>query len=162
MKLNITALGPEHQRKAFNCGVSSLDEYPHRYAKQDVKRKVNKVFVATQENDHQQIVGYYTLSAGSIDVISLPAKHKHRLPRYPVPVITLGRLAVSQQFQGVGVGSILIADALKRTTQASNIIAVYALVLDALNEKAANFYRLFGFIPLPEQPLKLFLPLNQL
>jgi predicted N-acetyltransferase YhbS len=75
-------------------------------------------------------------------------------------VVLLGRLAVGESHQGKGLGSILLADALRRIGKASQVMAVYAVVVDALNDQAADFYRQFGFIPLPSQPLKLFLPMD--
>jgi predicted N-acetyltransferase YhbS len=82
------------------------------------------------------------------------------LPRYPVPVVLLGRLAVAKSHQNKGLGSLLLTDALQRVLQASQVMAVYAVVVDALNERAAEFYQQFGFIPMPSQPLKLFLPIE--
>ena len=75
-------------------------------------------------------------------------------------MVLLGRLAVAESRQGMGLGSVLLADALQRIAQASQVMAVYAVVVDALNDRAAEFYRQFGFIPLPSQPLKLFLPVD--
>jgi GNAT superfamily N-acetyltransferase len=72
----------------------------------------------------------------------------------------LGRLAVDKHYQGQGLGSILLADAVKRVEQASSVLAVYAIVVDALNLNAARFYQQFGFIPFPDKPMKLFLPLE--
>lgn len=75
-------------------------------------------------------------------------------------MVLLGRLAVAETHQGLGLGSLLLADALQRIARASEVMAVYAVVVDALNEQAAAFYRQFGFIALPSQPLTLFLPMT--
>lgn len=75
-------------------------------------------------------------------------------------MVLLGRLAVAKSHQGKGLGSILVADALQRIARASQVMAIYTVVVDALNGRAAEFYRQFGFIPLPGQPLKLFLPMD--
>jgi len=161
MKLQLTALNASHQRKQFDCGDASLNSYLQQYARQNVKHRINKVFVATDQVFAQTILGYYTLSAGSIRVDDLPPAHKRRLPNYPVPVALLGRLAVNQQHQGQRLGTVLLADAVQRVEQASEVLAVYAIVVDALNPSAAEFYRQFGFIAFSEQPLKLFLPLGE-
>lgn len=161
MKLQITALNAEHQRKQFDCGDASLNNYLQQYARQNVKHRINKVFVATDQAFAQTILGYYTLGAGSIRVDDLPSAHKRRLPNYPVPVALLGRLAVNKQHQGQRLGTVLLADAVQRVEQASEVLAVYAIVVDALNPSAAEFYRQFGFIAFSEQPLKLFLPLGE-
>ncbi len=159
MELIIAPLGKQHDRKSFGCGERSLNEYLQRYASQDNRRRVNRVFVAAPPDKPEQVIGYYSLSAGSLAAADLPEKFRRRLPKYPVPVVLLGRLAVSKSHQGEGLGSTLLADALQRIAQASQVMAVYAVVVDALNERAAGFYRQFGFIPLPSQPLKLFLPM---
>ena len=160
MDLIITPLGKQHDRKSFDCGEPSLNQYLHRYASQDIRRRVNRVFVASPPDAPQQVIGYYSLSASSLNAADLPQKFRHRLPKYPVPVVLLGRLAIAESHQGRGLGSILVADSLQRIAQASQVMAVYAVVVDALNDRVAEFYRQFGFIPLPSQPLKLFLPMD--
>ena len=160
MDLVIKPLGKRHDRKNSDCGQASLGLYLHRYANQDIRRRVNRAFVASPPDEPQRVIGYYSLSAGSLAAADLPEKFRHRLPRYPVPVALLGRLFVDKSYQGQGLGAVLIADALQRIVLASQVMAVYAVVVDALNESAAEFYRQFGFIPLPSQPLKLFLPMD--
>ncbi|MGV0006185.1 MAG: GNAT family N-acetyltransferase [Candidatus Porifericomitaceae bacterium WSBS_2022_MAG_OTU9] len=160
MDFIIAPLGESHNRKSFNCGEPLLDQYLKQYAGQDSKRRVNKVYVATSTKSPQQVIGYYSLSAASIDTAKLAEKLRRRLPRHPVPVVLLGRLAVAKSHQRQGLGAILIADALQHIAHASQVIAVYAVVVDALNEQMAKFYRQFGFMPLPSQPLKLFLPMD--
>ncbi len=160
MELVITPLDKRHDRENFDCGEASLDLYLHHYANQDIRRRVNRVFVASPPGEPQRVIGYYSLSASSLAAADLPEKFRHRLPRYPVPVALLGRLAVDKSYQGQGLGAILIADALQRFALASQVLAVYAVVVDALNESAAKFYRQFGFIQLPSQPLKLFLTMD--
>ena len=160
MDLVITPLGKQHDRKTFDCGEASLNQYLDRYANQDIRRRVNRVFVASTPGEPRQVIGYYSLSAGSLNATDLPEEFRRRLPGYPVPVVLLGRLAIAESHQGKGLGSILLADALQRIAQASQVMAVYAVIVDALNDRAAQFYRRFGFIPLPSQPLKLFLPME--
>ncbi len=160
MDLLITPLGKQHERKSFDCGEPSLNRYLYRYASQDVRRSISRVFIASPSRIPEQVVGYYSLSAGSLNATELPETQRRRLPCYPVPVAMLGRLAIAGSFQGQGLGPILIADALKRVSRAGQVMAVYALVVDALNEQAAYFYHRFGFIPLPSNPLKLFLPMD--
>jgi GNAT superfamily N-acetyltransferase len=160
LNLVITPLGRQHDRKTFDCGETSLDLYLHRYANQDIRRRVTRVFVASSPGEPQRVIGYYSLSAGSLAAADLPEKFRRRLSKYPVPVALLGRLAVDKSHQGQGVGAILIANALQRIAMASQVMAVYALVVDTLNESAAEFCRQFGFIQLPSQPLKLFLPVD--
>ncbi|NOR81665.1 MAG: GNAT family N-acetyltransferase [Methyloprofundus sp.] len=160
MQLSINSLNTGYHRKTFDCGEPSLNTYLHRYARQNIKNRINRVFIALPVNFEETIMGYYTLSAGSIGTDDLPLEHKRRLPNYPVPVALLGRLAVDKQYQGQRLGSILLADAVQRVEQASEVLAVYAIVVKALNSSVAEFYQAFGFIPFANQPLKLFLPIG--
>lgn len=153
-------LGKQHERKPFECGEASLNQYLHQYASQDARRRINRVFVASSPDAPQPVIAYYSLSAGALAAADLPENFRRRLPRFPVPVVLLGRLAIAKSHQGKGLGSILLVDALQRIAQACQVMAVFAVVVDALNERAAAFYRQFGFIALPSQPLKLFLPID--
>ena len=106
----------------------------------------------------QSIAGFYTLSATSVAVTDLPASNAKKLPRYPlVPAVRMGRLAVSNAHQGLGLGAALLANALQRAASAD--IAAYAFVVDAKDDQAARFYVHHGFISLPSTALTLFLPL---
>lgn len=146
------------QTAGFACGEKALDEYLQRYASQDIKRGVARVFVASPKDQPQVVAGYYTLSAASIAAQTLPEQWRKRLPRYPVPVALLGRLAVSQHCQGRGLGAILLADACKRVVAASETLAVAAMVVDAKSPQAGAFYQHFGFIELPGEPGRWMLP----
>ncbi len=75
-------------------------------------------------------------------------------------MVLQGPLAVAESHQGKGLGSVLVADSLQRIAHASQLMAVYAVIVHTLNDRVAEFYRQFGFIPLPSQPLKLFLPMD--
>jgi GNAT superfamily N-acetyltransferase len=143
---------------SFRCGQAILDEYIRRYAAQDVRRNVARVFVAVPESNPQSLAGFFTLSAGSVNCSDLPESLARKLPRYPVPVALIGRLAVASDFQGKGLGSILLADACRKVAHASATLAVAGIVVDAKDVAAAAFYRHFGFLPLPGQPARLLLP----
>ena len=158
MTYSIRPLDADAQTAEFECGELALDEYLQRYASQDIKRGVARVFVALPLEQPQVAAGFYTLSAASVAADTLPEKWRKKLPRYPAPVALLGRLAVSQQFHGQGLGSILLVDACKRVAAASETLAVAAIVVDAKSPKAAAFYQHFGFIELPGQPGRWMLP----
>jgi len=158
--LVIEPLSSIHDRPGFLCGESALDSHIKRQAKQDVKRRVSRVFVAIETDNPSCIVAYYTLITLSIELNHLPQSLARRLPKHPIPVALLGRLAVSQHAQGTGVGSILVADAIKRILSVSDEIAIYAVVVDALNEAVGRFYQQFGFLPLAIDSQRLFLPLK--
>lgn len=143
---------------SFHCGQPPLDEYIRRYASQDVRRNVARVFMATPESEPHHLAGFFTLSAGSVNCSELPESLARKLPKYPVPVALIGRLAVDTSFQGKGLGSILLADACQKVAYASAMLAVAGIVVDAKDAAAVGFYRHFGFLPLPGQPARMLLP----
>ena len=142
----------------FQCGSEPLNDYIRRYASQDVRRNISRVFIATPENDPRQPSGFFTLSAGSVSCSSLPASLARKLPRYPVPVALIGRLGVEKKFQGKGLGSILLADACQKVSQASSVLAMAGIIIDAKDDDAISFYKHFGFIPLQGQGGRMLLP----
>ncbi len=160
MNYRIRALDRDIDDAPFHCGMEALDIYIRRYAAQDVKRGLSRVFIATPEGAPQQLAGYFSLSAASVSAVDLPDALRRKLPRYPVPVALLGRLAVAESFRGVGLGGILLADALLKVAVASRVLAVAGMIVDAKTESAAAFYRHFGFMPLPGQKERLLLPMR--
>lgn len=158
MAYHIRALDSSVNTSDFECGNESLDDYIRRYASQDVRRNIARVFVATPEDDSLQLAGFFTLSAGSVGCSSLPPALARKLPRYPVPVALIGRLAVSRKFQGKGLGSVLLADACQKVSLASSMLAVAGIIVDAKDEQVISFYRHFGFLPLQGQADKMLLP----
>lgn len=151
-------LGSHHDRAAFHCGLSQLDEYFVRQASQDVKRRVAAVFVLADENDPRRVIGYYTLSSFAVRPCGLPAELVKKLPRYPtVPATLIGRLARDVSYPGTG--HLLLADALKRILASSGEVASALVVVDAKDDQAAGFYRKFGFLPFHQEARKLWLPM---
>ncbi len=159
MRLIFEPLSRQHDRTAFSCGIHELDDYLKHRAGQDVRRRIARVFVGIQDGSNV-VLGFYTLSALAVDVSALPERQARKLPRHPVPAALIGRLAVDRSVQGQGLGRLLLADALQRTLGASDQIAIHAVVVDAKNEAARRFYQANGFLALPEQPMRLFLPLS--
>lgn len=158
MAYRIRPLDGDVDTAGFACGEKALDDYLQRYATQDIKRGIARVFVATPMDQATVVAGFYTLSAASVAAETLPEALRKRLPRYPVPAALLGRLAVSRQAQGRGLGSILLADACKRVAAASETLAVATILVDAKSPEVAAFYQHFGFIELPGQPGRWMLP----
>ncbi|WP_395020860.1 GNAT family N-acetyltransferase [Dongia sp.] len=153
----IELLSAKHDRGSFSCGVEPLDRYLRTQASQDARRRVSNCFVAVQEDD-VSVAGYYTLAASSIPLTELPADLVSRLPNYAViPAALVGRLAVDSHHAGKALGSALLYDALARAMNAEP--AIFALVVDAKDERAAGFYRRFGFLPFTSRPLSFFLPI---
>ncbi len=157
--LIIEPLGRRHDRAAFSCGLPELDRYLARQAGQHVRRRIARVFVCTA-GDADTVLGFYTLSALSIDLASLPDDLSRKLPRHPVPCALIGQLAVDRSAHGRGLGRMLLADAVKRTVAAGETVAMHALIVDAANENAKRFYERLGFLLLTDDPMRLFLPLG--
>jgi GNAT superfamily N-acetyltransferase len=153
-------LGKQHDRESFRCGVESLDAYLKTQASQDMRRKANAVFVLRPEGEPGRIAGYFTLCAYGVSPGAVPEAAQKYIPRYPVVSATLlGRLAVSAEFQGRGVGSILLARALAKAYENAAVVGSSMVVVDAIDKRAAEFYRAHGFIPLPES-MRLVLPMR--
>jgi len=137
-----------------------LDRYLQQQARQDAEKRVAAPFVLA-EPPATKVLGYYTLSASVITADALPAELAKKLPRYPqLPVSLLGRLAVDQAQKGKGLGEFLLMDALHRCLDAAAEIAAMAVIVDAKDEGAAAFYARYGFLPLQQQPARLFLPMK--
>lgn len=155
----IEPLGEQHNRAAFSCGVEALDCYLRTQAGQDARKRAAVPFVATP--DGRTIAGYYTLSQYAIGLDAIPEEVAKRLPKYPlVPATLLGRLAVSREFRGQGLGETLLMDALHRSLVASKQVASAGVMVDAKDESGAAFYRKYGFIELPKIAKRLFLPMG--
>jgi len=159
-KYVIEYLDTKHDKTLFSCGVAALDQYLKTQASQDIKKNVAMTYVLTQR-DIEQILGFYTISSIGIFPGELPDDVAKKLPRYPVlPGILLGRLAVDEGYRGNKIGTFLLLDALKRSLTVSYQIGIVAVIVDAKDEVAVDFYKHFGFISLPENNHRLFLPLS--
>jgi len=154
--ITIEPLGRRHERGAFSCGNLELDDWFRRRASQDEKRDVARVFVAVDEE--LGVVGFYTLSTYTLSIDDLPELLARKLPRYDaIPAALIGRLARDERARGRGVGDLLLADAVRRILSVADAVAVFAIVVDAKDERSVDFYRAFGFQPFPNRPRRLFL-----
>jgi len=154
----ITVIEPlgKHDRAAFSCGVADLDDWFHRRAGQDERRDVARVFVAL--DDRHGVVGFYSLSSFTLAIPDLPPEDARRLPRYDkISAALIGRLARDVRVRGEGIGDLLLADAVRRVLDAARSLAVFAIVVDAKDDRAVAFYRDFGFLPFPNRPYRLFM-----
>jgi predicted GNAT family N-acyltransferase len=156
----VEALGKQHDRSGFTCGSEPLDTYLKVQAGQDARKRVAAIFVLC-ERASNRVVGFYSLSAISVDIGSWPEDVVKKLPRYPVvPATLLGRLAIDRQLQGRGAGEYLLMDALHRSWQTSRQVASVAVVVDAKDRRAVEFYKRYEFIPFADPPIRLFLPMS--
>src|SRR5680860_1546897 len=144
-------LNSAHKKSDFSCGKEMLDNYIHKQANQDVKRKLSACFVINDKSTNL-IKGYYTLSSNSISHEFIPSRIQKKLPKSyeTIPTTLLGRLAIDHRFQGQGVGKLLLMDALKRSYDISKTIGSFAVVVDPMDQNAENFYDKYGFIKLPD------------
>lgn len=158
----IKPLGAEHNslRAGFSCGEGPLDQYLKQQASQDAKKYIAAPYVMVLEG---RIAGFYTLSASSINISDLPSElvKQLKLPRYPkIGVTLIGRLARDLSFKGLGIGAILLIDALKRALNNSASIGSMAVVVDSKNDNAHRFYTDVGFLPFPDTRERLFMPMK--
>lgn len=147
-----------HERSAFSCGEPALDNYFRRQIGQDVRRRAANAFVAV-DVETEQIAGFFTLSAAGVNRGDLPERAAAKAPPYKqAPAVLLGRMAVAQAFQGVGLGAALLANALTRA--ATSELGVFAMIVQPKNERARAFYLHYGFDAVEADPSVLFLLLT--
>jgi predicted GNAT family N-acyltransferase len=149
-------------RDNFDCGIPELNEYLQKYAKQNHKKGMAKTWVAIPKSGEGEVVGYYSISMAELKRESLPTQLTKGLPRYPIPVMRIGKLAVTQAMQGKRLGEILLVDAFAKLIQLSADIGVFGVTVDALNESAKAFYRKYGFIPLEDNEFTLFIAITKI
>jgi GNAT superfamily N-acetyltransferase len=154
--VSILEVTPESY-KYFSCERIELDEYLKRYAKGNHKKGLGKTFVLMENG---AVIGFYTISMGSIEFSSVPVDKKAGLPKYPIPIAKIGRLAVDERSKGSGIGKFLLIDAFHRIYEASQLVAAFAIVVDAKDEKAKAFYKHFGFTECKDSDFCLFLPME--
>ena len=152
--LRIQKLHRGHAVEAFDCGREALNRFLSRYALQNQQAEASKTYIAL--NEEELVVGYYTLVVGQVEYDDAPERLKKGLARHPVPIMLLARLAVAASWQGKGLGSGLLKDALLRTAQAADIAGIRAFGVHAKDDEAKAFYERFDFLPSPSDPYHLF------
>ena len=150
-------LAPQHLLEGFDCGNPALNDWLLRHARQAQGSGSARTFVVACVNE--RVAGYFSLTVGQVDILEAPERIRKGMGQYPVPVVILARLAVSQQDQGRGVGLGLLQDAIRRTMLIAEQAGIRAMLTHPIDEDAAKFYTRFGFIasPLREQQLLLLL-----
>ena len=155
--MQVQALAGDHDRQGFDCGRRELNDWLRQVARQHQDKGLSKAFVAVREEAPTRICGYYALTLAELEHRHLPEAWRKKLPRR-VPGVRLGRLAVATQYQGKGLGELLLVDALTRAQRIHVEAGGIGLFVDALDEQAAGYYRHFGFEASPDKPMLLFLP----
>jgi len=157
--MKVVPYDKSYDLKSFDCSELTLNKYLTNYASQDIKRYLATVFLGVESSNTQKVIGYYTLSANRIDISEMENEYTKKLPHYPyLPSILVGRLAIDKDYQGQKLGEYLLLDALNKSFKSE--IAAFAVIVEAKNIRAMNFYKSFGFIELIDSSNKLFLPMN--
>jgi len=145
-----------HDIESFDCAEPVLNDWLKKRALKNENSSASRTFVVCQDN---HVVGYYVLATGSVMHKEAPSKVRRNMPE-PVPVMVLGRLAVSKHMQSAGVGRGLLRDAILRTLGVSKQAGIKALLVHALSDAAHKFYRQCGFIESPLDPMVLMITLK--
>lgn len=151
-------LAADQDVATFECGVPELDDWLKRQAYRNEVSGASRTFVVTAGG---RVVGYYALANGAVSHQRATGRVRRNMPE-PIPVMVLGRLAVDREFQGKGLGSALLRDALLRTLQASEIAGIRALLLHVLSDSAKHFYLHHGFAESPVDSMTLMITLADL
>lgn len=158
MALSLSPITKSLAKAPFDCGYEELNQYLRHYAFKNDQLSIGKTFIALNQN--QEVTGYLTLSSAHILAEHLPDDRRSKLPRYPIPAFRIGKLAVDRRFQSSGVGRWLLTQAFLKAVVVSENVGVYAVLVDAIDDKAKSFYLKYGFIAFESHPLTLFLPLD--
>ena len=158
MPLRIEHLARTHDRKGFDCGGVELNQYLCNTARQHSEKGISRTFVLIEDEKPSEILGFYTLASCEILVEKLPKKYSKKYPAR-TQAAKLARLAVSMQAQKKGFGTYMMLDAMERVLVISQHLGIMGFFVDAKDDEAARFYKQFGFIPLPDNRLELFLPI---
>jgi GNAT superfamily N-acetyltransferase len=152
--LRIEKLDRTHVVEPFTCGQPELDRFLVRHALRAQQSNSSQTYVALAGHE---VIGFYTIVAGEVHHANAPERVAKGMPRHPIPLLVLARLAVHSSAQGRGVGAGLLLDALGRTLQVADVVGIRALAVHAKDDQAAAFYRHFGFAPSPTDPRHLFM-----
>jgi len=157
----IELLSKSHDRDGFDCGSEPLNLFLKQTARQHAERGISRTYVLVEENAvaPKTIIGFFALNLCQIKSEALAPDMAKKLPQ-DVSGVRLGRLARAKEFKGQGIGSILMVAAMKKFLEIFDRAGGIGLFVDAKDEKAKEFYEGFGFVPLPSNEFKLFLPVK--
>lgn len=146
-------LAAHHDLSGFSCGKPALDHWLRTHALSNQQKGFTAILVV---HDGGQVVGYYGLAPTAVIPFILPRSIRTGQPPDPVPCLLLGQLATDINRAGQGIGTGLLAHALQRCVQAAGLIGGRALMVNAVDEGAAEFWKRRGFLPTRDDPLVLF------
>jgi len=150
----------EHNRRDFDCGQQELNTFLKNHARQSHERGAAKTFLAIDDTDGQSVYGYYSLSPASVEYARTPETIRRGLGKYDIGAYRLGRLAVRHDLQRRGLGGQLLLAAGHRCLRVAEEVGGTVMLIDAKNERVADWYASYGALPLLDAPLTLLLPLN--
>lgn len=153
MNFRIEKLQRAHVLEGFDCGSEPLNRFLVRYALQNQQAGASQTYLAMADDE---VAGYYTLVVGQVEYEGALERLKKGLARHPVPIMLLARLAIARRWQGQGLGSGLLKDAMLRTLQAADIAGIRAFAVHAKDDQAKTFYERFDFVASPSDPFHLF------
>jgi GNAT superfamily N-acetyltransferase len=153
----IEKLRRDHPVDHFECGQEALNRFLIRYAFQNQQAEASQTYVALAGDE---VVAFYTLVVAQVEYDDAPQRLGKGLAKHPIPLMLLARLAVATSWQGKGLGSGLLKDAMLRTLQAADIAGIRAIAVHAKDDAARAFYERFGFVPAPTDPYHLFVLLK--
>lgn len=151
--LRLVPLSADHDLTGFDCGNEQMNAWLADHALAGQRADLARTYLAL---DGDEVAGYVSLATGSVRHEEAPKRYARGMPRHPIPTILIARLAVDRRRQGKRLGSVLLAEALRRAVAASDAAAARLVVVDAVDERAAGFYRRRGFIDAPDNPLRLY------
>ena len=155
--LRIEKLRRDHQVDQFDCGQEALNRFLIRYAFHNQQAEASQTYLALVADE---VVGFYTLVVAQLEYDDAPQRLGRGLAKHPIPLMLLVRLAVATSWQGKGLGSGLLKNAMLRTLQAADIAGIRALAVHAKDDDARAFYERFGFVSAPTDPYHLFVLLK--
>ena len=150
-------LSPAYDVAAFDSSEIVLDEWLRRRAAQNETSGASRTYVVCAGD---RVAGYYSLAVGAATHEQVPGRIRRNMPD-PVPVMILGRLAVDKAFQGKGIGTGLLKDAVLRTMQAAEIAGIRAILVHAISDAAKRFYEAHGFLASPVDPMTVMITLAE-
>lgn len=156
---SIEAMAGDHDPSLFECGEQWLNTYIRQHALRNQKIGYGRTYVAVPKGS-KRIEGFYTLSMSSVAFQNLPKELAARVPKYPMPVVHMGCLAVDNKLQGLGMGGLLLIDSFRRIVSAADVIAARALDVKAISPRARKWYLDRGFQVFVDSPDHLYLPME--
>ena len=155
--MRICKLAKTHNKKEFDCGKGPLNDYLSKIARQDVEKDVAVCYIL--EGADNRVMGYFTLSSGSVSKEEIPEGIAKKLPRYAdIPFAAIGRLAIDKNFQGKGLGEYLLIEAFTEIIKVSGVLGIAGVFVDPIDDSAVKFYQKFGFIKLNSSD-RMFIPM---